>query len=86
VLQKRRISPLARLDRAETKPGICLSAGQVLARAFEEGLGGYDGLIKWAKRSPENFTAFYTKMWIRLLPMNIKVESITYKSYQDPNT
>ena len=44
-------------------------AKDVLARAYTE-LGGFDAFIDWINSDPENMTHFYTKMWIKLRPMN----------------
>jgi hypothetical protein len=40
-----------------------------------EGMGGLDGLIKWALSTPERTDAFYTRMYIRLLPVNLDIRS-----------
>jgi hypothetical protein len=38
-------------------------------------VGGLDGLVKWAQKSDEHLTAFYTRMYIRLLPINVTVKA-----------
>lgn len=61
---------------------------EVLARCFED-LGGYDAFVKWVTSSPERLDAFYSKMWIKLLPMNIRPEDhkdVVYKSYEEVRT
>jgi hypothetical protein len=60
-------------------------AKDLLARAYTE-LGGFEGFVKWCKSSDERLDWFYTRMWIKLLPMNIQVQSnknIVYKSYHE---
>jgi hypothetical protein len=57
----------------------------VLARAYTE-LGGFERFMQWIESEPEHLAHFYTKMWIKLPPMNIHVESnknIVYKSYHE---
>jgi hypothetical protein len=51
-----------------------------------EGMGGLEGLIKWATSTPERTDAFYTRMYIRLLPVNLDIRShkdVVYHSVQD---
>ena len=58
---------------------------EVLARCFE-GVGGYDAFVRWVESSPERLDTFYSKMWIKLLPMNIRPEGhkdVVYKSYEE---
>jgi hypothetical protein len=60
-------------------------AKDVLARAYTE-LGGFERFMQWIESEPEHLAHFYTKMWIKLPPMNIHVESnknIVYKSYHE---
>ena len=60
-------------------------AKDVLARAYLE-LGGFEGFVKCCRSSQEHMDWFYTRMWIRLLPMQIRVEhkeDIIYKSYHE---
>jgi hypothetical protein len=47
---------------------------EMIATAFEN-VGGLEGLCAWIKRSEENRTAFYTRMYIRLLPVNLDIRS-----------
>jgi hypothetical protein len=64
---------------------IPAEAKDVLARAYTA-LGGFQGFVDWCKSSDERLDYFYTKMWIKLLPMNIHVESnknVVYKSYHE---
>jgi hypothetical protein len=47
---------------------------------------GLDGLIKWIKKNDENRSAFYTRMYIRLLPVNLDIRShkdVVYHSARD---
>ena len=60
-------------------------ANDVLARAYTT-LGGFKRFVEWIEADPENLTHFYTKMWIKLLPMDIRVdktENVVYKSYHE---
>jgi hypothetical protein len=60
-------------------------AKDVLPRAYTE-LGGFKGFVDWCKSSDEHLDWFHTRMWIKLLPMNIRVDStknIVYKSYHE---
>jgi len=59
---------------------------EILVKMFGEGLGGYEGFLKWVKSDPENLSAFYTRLWIKMLPMHVNVEArekIVYRSYQE---
>jgi hypothetical protein len=45
-----------------------------------------EGFINWCKSSDERLDYFYTRMWIKLLPMNIRVQSnknVVYKTYHE---
>jgi hypothetical protein len=59
-------------------------AKDVLARAYTE-LGGFERFMQWIESEPEHLAHFYTKMWIKLLPMNIRVDS-TKTSSTNPTT
>jgi hypothetical protein len=55
---------------------------EALQLAFE-GIGGLPALIAWAK---ENRTEFYTKVWIRLLPLAVKADQnivVTYHTAEE---
>ena len=39
-----------------------------------EDLGGICRLTEWANASPQNLTAFYTQIWPRIIPKDIKSE------------
>ena len=39
-----------------------------------EGLGGVDRLIDWAKEDPLNERAFWTSIYTKLLPLQVKAE------------
>jgi hypothetical protein len=45
-----------------------------------------EGLVAWAKKSNENRTAFYTKIWIKLLPIQVKITEqnmdVVFHSYE----
>jgi hypothetical protein len=44
-----------------------------------EGIGGVDALVAWAKK---NRTQFYTKVWIKLLPLAVKPDQETPVIYE----
>lgn len=39
-----------------------------------KGLGGHKRMIAWAKEAPDNETAFWTKIYPRLLPVQVTGE------------
>ena len=39
-----------------------------------EGLGGADRLVEWAKEDPLNERAFWTSIYTKLLPLQVKAE------------
>lgn len=49
---------------------VTVEVKKAIAMAFE-GVGGVAKLTAWAKKNPE---AFYTKVWIKLLPLKVAVE------------
>lgn len=58
------------------KRGPCkttLAAKEAIALAAEK-LGGAQGLAKWAKKSPENESLFWTRIYPRLLPVQVTGE------------
>jgi hypothetical protein len=60
-------------------------AKDILARAYTE-IGGFEKFVEWIKSTPERLDTFYSKMWIRLLPMNTKGEShkeVVYRTYEE---
>ena len=75
--------------RAGTPNKMTAEVKEVLARCFED-VGGYDAFVKWVESSPERLDTFYSKMWIKLLPMNIRPDirpeghkNVVYKSYEE---
>jgi hypothetical protein len=59
---------------------LSAEAKDVLVRAYTE-IGGFEKFCEWVTSTPERLDTFYSKMWIRLLPMNIK--DVVYKSYHE---
>lgn len=63
-----------RLPNAGRKKGtpnkVTVEVKQAIALAFE-GIGGVAKLTAWAKKNP---ALFYTKVWIKLLPMKVTVD------------
>lgn len=45
------------------------SAKEAFALAFDE-LGGFGGMVKWAKADPDNLKTFYT-LYARLIPIDL---------------
>jgi hypothetical protein len=64
---------------------LTLTCREALATCFES-LGGVEGLIAWAKKNNDNMKAFYTKMWIKLLPVQVKITEqnpdVVFSSYE----
>lgn len=56
-----------------TGNAITVTMKQQLEGVFDR-LGGVDGLLRWAQKDPANLETFYSRMWIRLLPKDIKAE------------
>jgi hypothetical protein len=49
-------------------------------------VGGLDGFIAWIKERPEHRFAFYTRIYPRLLPVNLDIRShkdVVYHTVQD---
>lgn len=46
-----------------------VAAKEAFALAFDE-LGGYAGMVAWAKRDPDNLKVFYT-LYARLIPTDV---------------
>ena len=46
-----------------------IAAKEAFALAFDE-LGGYAGMVAWAKRDPDNLKVFYT-LYARLIPTDV---------------
>jgi len=47
---------------------------EMIADCFEK-MGGLDGLFAWATANDEHRTAFYTRMYVRLLPVSLDVRT-----------
>lgn len=43
---------------------------EIIATAFDE-LGGLERLVIWANRSQRNLGAFYTKIWVKIIPTTV---------------
>ncbi len=59
----------------------------VIQRVFEA-LDGVDGLLAWAKKDDERLSMFYTKIWVKLLPMQLNVrphKDVVYHTVQEVN-
>lgn len=79
------------------KPGvpnaITTAAKSAIELAFE-GLGGATRLQAWAKSDPLNERAFYTQIWVKLLPLQVTGQdgkdlippAITFVVNEQPNS
>jgi hypothetical protein len=63
---------------------ISAEARELIAEAFKR-LGGVNGLIEWAQKSDKHMTAFYTKMYMKLVPaqmnLDMQVEGVVVRNY-----
>ena len=50
---------------------MTMAAKEAIQFAFD-GLGGADGLIKWAKKNDLNKRVFYGQIYPKLLPLDVK--------------
>ena len=64
---------------------MTLICREALATCFEL-IGGVEGLIKWAGKNAQTREAFYTKLWIKLLPIQLKLTEqnldVVFTSYE----
>jgi len=72
--------PFAKGNKGRPKGAVnktTVLAKEAYQLAFD-GLGGWEGMMAWAKRDPDNLKAFYA-MYARLIPMDVtsKDERIT---------
>jgi hypothetical protein len=75
----------AERSRQGTPNKMSRECKEMIASCFEQ-LGGLEGLVKWAKSSDERLDAFYTRMYVRLLPFNLDIRShkdAVYHNIQD---
>ncbi|MBP3956458.1 hypothetical protein J8F10_14350 [Gemmata sp. G18] len=56
---------------------------EALEMAFH-GLGGVPALIAWAQSSNDNFSLFYEKMWLKLLPTSIDLNRPAPQPHTQP--
>jgi hypothetical protein len=69
------------------------AAKSAIEMAFE-GLGGWARLQEWAKSDPLNERAFYTQIWVKLLPLQVTGQdgkdlippAITFVVNEQPNS
>ncbi len=76
---------LAKGRPAGSENAIPAELKDILVRAYMH-RGGFEKFCKWIDKCDANETLFYSKMWIRMLPMNITVESkkdVVYRSYHE---
>jgi hypothetical protein len=64
---------------------LTLICREAFATCFES-IGGVEGLIKWAGKNVDTREAFYTKLWIKLLPVQVKLTEqnldVVFTSYE----
>ncbi len=75
-------------NRLGTHNKLPAEVKEIIAKCFEDGLGGYQALVDWCKANPANLSTFYSKIWIRLLPMQLNVhahKNVVYRSVQEVN-
>ena len=64
-----------------TEAALTAECKDMIATCFEQ-VGGLPGLVKWVQKSDKN-RAFYTRMYIRLMPVNVTVrdhKNVVYES------
>ena len=61
---------------------------EMLATCFES-VGGLPGLVKWVKESPQTRGAFYTRMWVRLVGLDVHIKdehkNVVYRTLDEIN-
>jgi hypothetical protein len=80
---------IAKVQASGRKKGgrnkLTLICREALATGFES-LGGVEGLVEWASKNDANREAFYTKLWIKLLPVQVKLTEqnldVVFTSYE----
>ncbi len=59
----------------------------VIQRVFD-GLGGYEEMLAWCLREPQNQSDFYKHIYVKLLPMQLNVKAhkdVVYHTVQEVN-
>jgi hypothetical protein len=64
----------AERSRQGTPNKMSRECKEMIADCFER-IGGLEGLVKWATANAKNRAAFYTRMYIRLLPFSLDVRT-----------
>jgi hypothetical protein len=64
----------AERSRQGTPNKMSRECKEMIQSCFES-LGGLDGLIAWAKSTPERMDMFYSRMYVRLLPVSLDVRT-----------
>lgn len=68
------------MPRGDTPAKLCKDAKAAIQLVFED-LGGANRLKEWANANPENLKAFYTQIWPKIIPKDVKAE-VTGKNGQ----
>lgn len=61
------------MARGDSPTKLTRDAKAMIQLAFED-LGGLPRLVEWAN-NPANLTAFYTQIWSKIIPKDIKQET-----------
>lgn len=61
--------------RRKGQPNRMTALAREAIAAAAEGLGGATRLQEWARESPENEAAFWTRIYPRLLPVQVAADS-----------
>lgn len=62
----------------DTPAKLTKDARAIIQLAFED-IGGKERLVQWANASPQNLSAFYTQIWSKIIPKEVKAK------VSDPN-
>ena len=84
-------NPRGRQKGSENK--LTTAAKSAIELAFE-GMGGATRLQQWAQSDPLNERAFYTQIWVKLLPLQVTGNdgkdlippAITFVVHEQPNS
>jgi hypothetical protein len=73
--------------RGKRGPGKYTGPVKEAIEMVAQGLGGVERLIKWAQMNNENETVFWSRIWTRLLPLQVysrseAVVDVTYRSVE----
>ena len=61
---------------------MTVEAKTAIALVFE-GLGGVDGMIEWARENNKNMSAFYCRLYSRLIPLQLGADDVAARVEDD---